>query len=191
MSPLLVVTDRFVDNRGWFSESWNYKKFQSLGVGHSFCQDNHSFSRSAYTVRGLHFQKEPFAQAKLVRCLRGSIFDVAVDIRPKSPTFLQWVGVELSAEAGDQLYIPTGYAHGFMTLEDNTEVAYKVDAYYAAAADAGIVWNDVKIGIEWPIGKRKPTLSDKDLSLPFADQAALDFPYNGIPINTSAVVKRK
>lgn len=189
MSPLLIATDRFADNRGWFSESWSFKKFRSLGVEHSFCQDNHSFSRNAFTVRGLHFQREPHAQAKLVRCLRGRIFDVAVDIRSKSPTFLQWVGVELSAETGNQLYIPTGYAHGFVTLEDNTEVAYKVDAYYVADADAGIVWNDTKIAIEWPIGDMKPILSEKDLNLPFADEATLDFRYDGVPINTLAVVK--
>jgi dTDP-4-dehydrorhamnose 3,5-epimerase len=191
MSPLLIVTDRFVDNRGWFSESWSLKKFQSLGVQHDFCQDNHSFSRNAFTLRGLHFQREPYAQAKLVRCLRGRIFDVAVDIRPESPTFLQWVGVELTAETGDQLYIPAGYAHGFVTLEDDTEVAYKVDAHYEAAADAGIVWNDEKIGIEWPIGDIMPTMSDKDVNLPFADDAALDHPYDGIPMNNLAWLSEK
>ena len=135
-------------------------------------------------MRGLHFQREPAAQTKLVRCLRGRIYDVAVDIRPASPTFKQWVGVELSAENGAQLLIPRGYAHGFLTLEPDCEVAYKVDAPYTPDSDGGVAWNDPEINIDWPlpVGISVPCLSDKDAEMPHLANCVTDFSYDGIPL---------
>jgi dTDP-4-dehydrorhamnose 3,5-epimerase len=182
MSAKLFTPKRFADSRGWFSESWNARAFSALGVSIAFCQDNHSLSKLALTLRGLHFQRTPHTQAKLVRCLRGRIYDVAVDIRRDSPTFKQWVGAELSAEAGNQLCVPAGYAHGFLTLEPDCEVAYKVDAYYAPEADGGIAWNDSELAIDWPLGGLTPYLSDKDAALPSLADAAFDFSYDGNPL---------
>jgi dTDP-4-dehydrorhamnose 3,5-epimerase len=182
MTVKMITPRRFEDSRGWFSESWNSASFAQAGIDASFCQDNHSLSRAAFTLRGLHFQRPPHAQAKLVRCLRGRIFDVAVDIRRASPTFKQWVAAELSAEAGDQLFIPAGYAHGFLTLEKDTEVAYKVDAHYAPQADGGIIWDDKSLAIDWPLGSASPQLSDKDAGLPALDHADFDFAYDGNPL---------
>lgn len=152
------------------------------GINALFCQDNQSLSRTAGTLRGLHFQRHPHAQAKLVRCLRGRIFDVAVDIRRQSPTYKKWVGVELSAERGNQLFIPAGYAHGFLTLEDNCEIAYKVDAYYAPESDGGIAWNDPEIDIIWPLSLPFPLLSDKDSQLPALTSIDANFAYDGNPL---------
>jgi dTDP-4-dehydrorhamnose 3,5-epimerase len=182
MTALQILPARFVDSRGWFSETWNQERFETLAGPVTFCQDNHSLSLKKGTLRGLHFQREPFAQAKLVRCLRGSIFDVAVDIRRLSPTYKQWVGIELSATEGNQLFIPPGYAHGFLTLEDETEVAYKVDSYYSPDSDGGIKWNDPDIGIVWPDGFAAPLLSEKDFGLPSLAELALDFKYDGKPL---------
>jgi dTDP-4-dehydrorhamnose 3,5-epimerase len=182
MSVQLIVPRYFADARGWFVETWTRQRYADLGITTDFCQDNHSLSRQAGTIRGLHYQSVPFAQAKLVRCLRGRIFDVAVDIRRDSPTFGAWTGAELTAEKGEQLFIPSGYAHGFLTLEDDTEVAYKVDAYYAPEADGGIAWNDSTIGIDWPLEGRAPLLSDKDKKLPMLEDANIDFPYDGEPL---------
>ena len=173
---------RFVDSRGWFSETWNRASLAAAGIGIDFCQDNHSLSQPQGTLRGLHFQVPPFAQVKLVRCLRGRIFDVAVDIRRGSPTFGQWAGLELSADNGKQLLIPAGYAHGFVTLEPDCEIAYKVDAHYSAECDGGIAWNDPTIGIDWPLGDIIPVLSDKDLALPRLEALLVDFPYDGNPL---------
>jgi dTDP-4-dehydrorhamnose 3,5-epimerase len=181
MSLLLVSPKRFKDSRGWFTETWNANKLAELGVNCDFCQDNQSYSKSKGTLRGLHFQAPPFAQAKLVRCLQGRIFDVAVDIRRSSPTFGQWYGVELSAENGRQLFIPTGYAHGFVTLEGDCMIAYKVDAYYSGPHEGGLAWNDPTIGIDWPI-KGDPNLSEKDADLPALPQLAIEFPYDGVPL---------
>lgn len=153
-----------------------------LGISADFCQDNQSFSATAGTLRGLHFQSHPHAQAKLVRCLRGRIFDVAVDIRSDSPTYRKWVGVELSEAIGNQLYIPAGYAHGFLTLEDNCEIAYKVDSYYASDADGGIAWNDASVSIKWPLNGTVPFLSEKDMALRPLDELNLAFPYDGKPL---------
>lgn len=182
MSVIHIVPRRFQDSRGWFSETWNQPRFEALAGPVDFCQDNQSLSLEKGTLRGLHFQRPPFAQAKLVRCIRGRIFDVAVDIRKNSPTFRQWVGVELSAERGNQLFIPPGYAHGFLTLEDACEIAYKVDAHYAADADGGIIWNDPDIGIDWPQVGRNICLSDKDAALPQSSAGTFEFPYNGEPL---------
>lgn len=181
--PVLHITpQRFADARGWFTETWNEDRFHKLGVTSQFCQDNQSASVKAATIRGLHFQHTPHAQAKLVRCLKGRIFDVAVDLRRTSPTFKKWVGVELSAERGNQLFVPAGFGHAFLTLEDDCHVAYKVDAYYAREADGGIRWDDAELAINWPIDGSAPILSDKDASLPFLSDCEFDFPYDGNPL---------
>lgn len=182
MSPLIVCLRRFTDSRGWFSETWNDKRLRLQGVDARFCQDNQSYSRSAGTLRGLHFQAPPFAQAKLVRCLRGRIFDVAVDIRKESPSFGQWVGIELSADNGKQLFIPAGYAHGFLTLEADCEIAYKVDNPYSPECDGGVAWNDPAIGVDWPMAGLEPVLSDKDAVLPLLNQLEVKFAYDGQPM---------
>ena len=157
----LLKPRRFGDSRGWFAETWSRR---SLDV--AFCQDNMSRSAEVGTVRGLHFQKPPHAQAKLVMVLKGRILDVAVDIRRASPTFGRHVAVELSAEEGDQLFIPRGFAHGFCTLEPGTEVMYKVDDFYAPETDAGIFWADPDLAINWPVRVDQAHLSPKDLGLP-------------------------
>jgi dTDP-4-dehydrorhamnose 3,5-epimerase len=182
MSVVVINTPRFEDDRGWFTESWNRNSFNARGISNNFIQDNHSYSRAAGTIRGLHFQKPPFEQAKLVRCLRGRIFDVAADLRQSSPTFGKWVGIELTAETGNQLFVPIGFAHGFMTLEPDCEVAYKVDSYYAPDEDAGIAWNDPDIDIGWPLYNSEPILSDKDYALPMLREAELNFSYDGNPL---------
>ena len=154
----------------------------SHGIDVDFCQDNHSCSTRSGTLRGLHFQIPPYAQAKLVRCVKGRIFDVAVDIRPASPTFKQWVGIELSATAGSQLFIPAGYAHGFVTLEDECEVIYKVDQYYVPEAEGGIAWNDPALAIDWPVEVSEVLLSAKDENLAVLKNLELSFEYDGCPM---------
>jgi dTDP-4-dehydrorhamnose 3,5-epimerase len=158
----IVVPKRFSDPRGFFSEVYKRNAFASAGIDSDFLQDNHSLSGPVGTLRGLHFQTPPFAQAKLVRVLRGSIFDVAVDIRHGSPHFGRVASAELSAANGKQLFVPRGFAHGFVTLEPDTEVLYKVDSYYAPENDSGIIWNDPDIAIDWPLPDGGPVLSDKD-----------------------------
>jgi dTDP-4-dehydrorhamnose 3,5-epimerase len=183
LTAIHVTPRRFADSRGWFTESWNRARFEDWGISAVFCQDNHSLSRATGTLRGLHFQRSPHGQAKLVRCTRGRVFDVAVDIRRNSPTFRQWVGVELSAERGNQLFIPVGYAHAFVTLEPDCEVAYKVDAYYAPEADGGVRWDDPSLAIDWPLAAgASPLLSDKDAALPFLAEIDADFAYDGRPL---------
>jgi dTDP-4-dehydrorhamnose 3,5-epimerase len=162
---LLVVPKKFADHRGFFSETFRESALAEAGFHGRFIQDNHSLSVATGTLRGLHFQKPPHAQAKLVRVLRGRILDVAVDIRDGSPTFGRHDAVELSAENGHQLLVPEGFAHGFVTLEPDTEVFYKVSSYYAPEADSGILWNDPALGIDWKISA-KPVLSGKDEVLP-------------------------
>ena len=162
---LLITPKRHGDARGWFSETWSRKAFAAHGLEAVFVQDNQAFSARKGTLRGLHFQKPPFAQAKLVRVLKGAIFDVAVDIRPASPTFGQWVGATLTAEVGEQLWVPRGFAHGYMTVADDTELFYKVDGDYAPQLEGGLIWNDPDIGIEWPLDV-EPVLSEKDKGLP-------------------------
>jgi len=161
----LIEPQRFGDDRGWFTESWNQSAFAEAGVDHEWVQDNHSFSAPQDTLRGLHYQTPPYAQDKLVRCTRGSIWDVAVDFRKSSPTFLQHVGVELTAENGHQLLVPAGFLHGFITLEENCEVQYKCSERYAPECDAGIRWDDPEIAIDWPLAG-SPILSDKDAAAP-------------------------
>ena len=162
---VIIEPDVFGDNRGFFMESWNKKKMAEAGLDYDFVQDNHSKSTVKGTLRGIHFQKGDKAQAKLVRCVKGSVLDVAVDLRKNSPTFKQWVGVELSEENKKQLLIPRGFGHGFVTLTDDVEFLYKADNYYAPEADAGIRWNDPEIGVEW--GEENPLLSEKDQNNPF------------------------
>ena len=164
---VIIEPDVFGDNRGFFMESWNKKKMAEAGLDYDFVQDNHSKSMVKGTLRGIHFQKGDKAQAKLVRCVKGAVLDVAVDLRRNSPTFKQWVGVELSEENKKQLLIPRGFGHGFVTLTDDVEFLYKADNYYAPAADAGIRWNDPEIGVEW--GIENPILSDKDKNNPFLE----------------------
>ena len=162
----LVRPQRHSDQRGYFVEIWNRRAFEEAGIGSEYVQDNSSFSRVAGTIRGLHFQRPPRAQTKLVRALRGSVFDVVVDLRSSSTTFGRAVSALLTAEGGEQLFVPAGFAHGFCTLEPDTEVAYKVSEFYSPEHDTGIAWDDPAIGIEWPLDGRKPVLSEKDLKLP-------------------------
>ena len=162
---VIIEPDVFGDNRGFFMESWNKKKMAEAGLDYDFVQDNHSKSTAKGTLRGIHFQKGDKAQAKLVRCVKGAVLDVAVDLRKNSPTFKQWVGVELSEENKKQLLIPRGFGHGFVTLTDDVEFLYKADNYYAPEADAGVRWNDPEIGVEW--GIENPILSEKDKKNPF------------------------
>ena len=165
----LVVPNRFGDARGFFSETYSRRDFAAGGIADEFVQDNHSRSASTGTVRGLHYQLPPFAQGKLIRVLKGSILDVAVDIRRGSPSFGDHVAVTLTAEAGNQLYVPAGFAHGFCTLEPDTEVAYKVTDYYSREHDRGIRWNDPALRIDWPVGAEAAVLSAKDVALPMLD----------------------
>jgi dTDP-4-dehydrorhamnose 3,5-epimerase len=162
----IVTPKRFGDHRGFFSEIYNRQRFAESGIDVAFVQDNHSLSAEVGTVRGLHFQSEPFAQVKLIRVVKGRILDVAVDIRRSSRTYGQHVAVELSAENGRQLLVPVGFAHGFCTLEPNTEIQYKVSAYYSAAHDHGLAWNDPALDIAWPIDTGRAILSDKDRRQP-------------------------
>jgi len=158
----LIEPKVFGDSRGWFMET--YSKIKTPEINCDFVQDNHSFSAHKGTLRGIHFQKAPMAQAKLVRCSRGALFDIAVDLRPDSDTFGKWFGVELSADNKKQLFIPHGFGHGFVTLTDDVEIIYKADNYYSPEHDAGILWSDPDIGIDW--GCSQPILSDKDGTLP-------------------------
>lgn len=171
----LVRPRRHGDARGFFIETYNQRDLAEAGITDVFVQDNHSLSETAGTVRGLHFQSPPFAQAKLVRCSAGRLYDVAVDVRAGSPTYGRHVAVELSAENSWQLYVPVGFAHGFMTLEPATEAQYKVSAGYSPAHDNGIFWNDPALGIAWPLPASKAVLSDKDARLPPLSELASPF----------------
>ena len=163
---LLVVPRRFADDRGHFCETYNREAFERAGIRLDFTQDNQSFSRHVATVRGMHFQIPPFAQAKLVRVLRGSIFDAVVDIRHGSRTYGRTFGAILNAENGRQLFVPEGFAHGFCTLEANTEVLYKVNAPHSRDHERGLKWNDPALGIAWPIEENAAVILDRDRDLP-------------------------
>jgi len=168
----LIRTKVFRDPRGWFSETYNKQAWARAGIELEFVQDNHSFSMEKGVVRGLHFQAQPFGQDKLIRVVRGAVFDVAVDLRCRSPTFGQHVSVILNAEESKQLLVPLGFAHGFCTLEPNTEVIYKVTQYYSPSHERGVLWNDSGVGISWPVTESGALLSQKDRRLPrFADGA--------------------
>lgn len=173
---IIIEPAVFGDHRGWFMETYNEANFLEAGINVMFVQDNQSFSAAKGTLRGLHYQLNPKAQTKLVRCTSGAIYDVAVDIRKGSPTFGKWFGIELSAENKKQLLIPKGFAHGFMTLTEDVEVQYKVDELYAPDCDRGIIWNDPQIGVEWPIDI-KPILSEKDEKAPLLRDAENNFSF--------------
>ena len=162
----VLIPKKYGDHRGFFSEIYNKKAFAAAGVDIDFVQDNHSRSADAGTVRGLHFQTPPFAQDKLVRVTRGSVFDVVVDLRRNSPTYGRHASVVLSAGEWNQVLAPIGFAHGFMTLESDVEVVYKVSDYYAPEHDKGLLWNDPALGIKWPIAESEATLSEKDRRQP-------------------------
>ncbi len=172
-----IVPDRFGDERGFFSEAYNRAELKTHGLDFTFVQDNHSLSKECGTVRGLHFQTPPFAQTKLIRVVRGAIFDVAVDIRSGSPFFGRHVSTVISAEKWNQILVPAGFAHGFCTLEPDTEVLYKVDAPYSAEHDRGLMWNDPALGINWPIDPDAAILSDKDRNHPDLAQLPAYFDY--------------
>lgn len=167
------------DSRGFFSESFRSTWLNEHGFTRNLIQDNHSFSKPAKVLRGLHFQSGSMAQDKLVRCIRGRILDVAVDIRVGSPTFGHHVAVELSAEKWNQLLVPIGFAHGFVTLEPNCEVLYKTSNYYSPKHDKGLAWNDPALGIDWKLEGEKPTLSDKDTANPALKELPAYFGYKG------------
>ena len=177
----IIEPQVFGDSRGWFMETWTEQKCREFGINTNFIQDNQSFTEKKGTLRGLHFQINPMAQCKIVRCISGSVLDVAVDIRKGSPGYLKWVAVELSASNKRQLYIPRGFAHGFLTLTENVEFVYKVDNYYSKDCDRSIRFDDPKINVDWGISK--PILSDKDLSAPLLAESDCNFEFNGIGKN--------
>jgi dTDP-4-dehydrorhamnose 3,5-epimerase len=178
--PAEIVPQRHFDERGYFCETFNAERLAGLGIAEpAWVQDNQTFSERIYTLRGLHFQLPPFEQAKLVRVLKGAIFDVAVDIRSTSPTFGKWVALTLTAERFNQFYVPAGFAHGFLTLEANVEVLYKVSAPYSKQHDRAIRWDDPDIKISWPLENGgQPQLSDKDAKAPTLAVAAEQFVVN-------------
>ncbi len=181
LSGVMILTpDRFGDARGFFSESWNRKTLAAQGITLDFVQDNHSLSAQIGTIRGLHYQSPPHAQAKLVRCGRGCLFDVVVDIRRGSPTYGHWLGAELSAENGQQILIPAGFLHGFITRAPETEIIYKCTDYYAPACDGAVRFDDPDIGIDWglPAGVA-PILSDKDAAAPLLRDFDSPFIFEG------------
>jgi len=175
---LILVPIRHGDHRGFFAETYSQLAYAEHGVDAVFVQDNHSLSAAVGTVRGLHFQAPPHAQAKLVRCGRGAIFDVAVDIRRGSPTYGRWTGYTLSAENGAQLYIPAGFAHGFATLMPDSEIVYKCSDYYAPETEGSLRWDDPEIGIEWPLTS-SPVLSGKDAAAPLLAGFNSPFTFEG------------
>lgn len=174
----LITPKTFGDARGLFAEVYSQQAFAAAGLNFNFVQDNHSLSTKAPTIRGLHFQTPPFAQTKLVRCIRGGILDVVVDIRRGSPTYGRHVVAMLREDRWQWLLVPVGFAHGFVTLEPNTEVLYKVDNYYSAAHDAGILWNDPDLAIDWCLNGRPPILSEKDTRHPRLRDFFSPFAYN-------------
>lgn len=173
---VIITPRRFGDDRGYFSETYNLKALTESGIPTAFVQDNQSLSRTVGTIRGLHYQRPPHAQAKLVRVLQGRILDVAVDVRKGSPHYGKWVGVELSAEDGRQLLIPAGFLHGFVTREPDTLVFYKCSDYYAPDCDGAVRFDDPDIGIDWGISADRATLSAKDAAAPAL--AAFDSPFS-------------
>lgn len=175
---IVVIPRRFQDERGFFAETYSARTYAELGITANFVQDNHSVSSRAGTIRGLHFQTPPHPQAKLVRCGRGAIFDVAVDLRKGSPTYGHWVGAELSAANGRQLFIPAGCAHGFATLLPDSEIIYKCTDFYAPQTEGALRWNDPEIGIEWPIDGQ-PLVNQKDAEAIFLNGFDSPFAWEG------------
>ncbi|MGC9796388.1 dTDP-4-dehydrorhamnose 3,5-epimerase [Fervidobacterium riparium] len=167
----------FGDERGWFMETYSRKVFKELGIDVEFVQDNHSYSKHKYTLRGIHFQNNPMAQSKLVRCTRGKILDIAVDLRRGSPTYKKWIAIELSADDKKMLFIPKGFGHAFLTLTDDVEVQYKVGEYYSKEHDRSIRWDDPELNIDWPT--KEPILSEKDRNAPYLKDSDCNFVYEG------------
>jgi dTDP-4-dehydrorhamnose 3,5-epimerase len=180
--PLVIVPKRHADGRGWFGETFRDKRLRNLGIACTFVQDNQSRSTRRGTLRGFHFQKPPAAQAKLISVLHGRILDVAVDIRRDSPTYGGYVSIVLSSDNGKQLFVPTGFAHGFVTLEDDVSVLYKVSDYYAPSGEGGIRWDDPDIAFPWPLPGADIILSERDGRLPFLADLESPFPYDGNPL---------
>lgn len=174
---MTLTPRRFGDARGWFSETWNATAMIAAGLDLPFVQDNHSFSADVGTIRGLHFQRAPHAQDKLVRCTRGAIWDVAVDIRIGSPTYGRWVGVDLTPENGRQILVPKGFLHGFVTRLPDTEVQYKCTNLYAPDCDGAVRWDDPNLAINWNLGDTKPVLSGKDAEAPLLKDFQSPFNY--------------
>ena len=174
---LRITPRRFGDQRGFFAETWSARAFSEAGIALDFVQDNHSLSEAAGTLRGLHYQAPPHAQDKLVRCGRGALLDVAVDIRQGSPGYGRWIAEELTQENGRQLLIPKGFLHGFVTLRPGTEVVYKCTEFYAPESDGAVRWDDPAIGVDW--GVDAPTLSGKDAAAPLLSQIGAPFAYEG------------
>lgn len=185
--PRIIIPKRHIDDRGWLSESFHKSRFHNIGITCEFVQDIQSNSTRAGTLRGLHFQLPPTAQAKLVTVMRGKILDVAVDVRRDSPSYGKHVSAELSAANGHQLYIPVGFAHGFVTLENNVLVMYKVSQHYSPAHNSGIRWNDSSIAFPWPFNDADITVSDKDRQLPFLSEFSSPFPYDGAPLTALSI----
>lgn len=167
ISAYIIEVEEISDSRGFFARSWCQREFEELGIKSNFVQANISFNRQKGTLRGLHYQNAPHAEAKLMRCTKGAIYDVAVDLRPDSPTFCEWVGAELTAENHRMLLVPEGFAHGFQTLEDDTEVSYQVTEFYTPKAEGGARYDDPAFGISWPL--EVTVLSDKDANWPYVN----------------------
>jgi len=180
--PRVITPKRHLDPRGWFSETFHQQRLEDLGIRCRFVQDNQSHSARAGTLRGLHFQRPPHAQAKLIMALRGRILDVVVDVRRGSSTYGRHVAIEISADSGQQVYIPVGFAHGFLTLTDDVLVMYKVSDYYAPACDGGIRWDDPDIAISWPMRATEIIVSEKDGRLPRLAEFDSPFAYDGHPL---------
>jgi len=172
-SVYIIEPTVFGDNRGWFMESWSLSKMRDAGISCEFVQDNHSYSATKGVLRGIHFQKGEAAQAKLVRCTKGAVLDVAVDLRKGSPTYKKWIAIELSADNKRQLLIPRGFGHAFLTLTDDVEFLYKADNLYNATADRSICWNDPDLAIDW--GIVQPILSEKDANAPLLKDSDCDY----------------
>jgi len=181
-TPFILTLNRHVDDRGWFGETFRENRLSEIGVLRRFVQENQSYSKHLGTLRGLHFQVPPAAQAKLVSVLRGRVLDIVVDVRRESPTYGKFVSAELSDQFGQQMYVPVGFAHGFLTLEDNVTVLYKVSEYYAPERENGIRWNDPQVAVPWPISDADITLSDKDRRLPLLREFLSPFEYAGDPL---------
>ena len=182
MTTRLLKPRRHGDDRGWFSETYSRRGLADLGFDREFVQDNHAYSRQRFVLRGLHFQAPPAAQTKLVRCVAGAIWDVAVDIRRGSPTYGRHVAAELTAENGWQLLVPRGYAHGYVTLLPDTQVQYKVDSYYAPETEGGLRWDDPDLALPWPLDGETPTVAAKDGVLPGLAGFDSPFDYDGAPM---------
>lgn len=181
----LLRSMRHIDSRGFFAEAYSKRAYAELGIDVEFVQDNHSLSRKKGVLRGLHFQREPFAQTKLLQVLRGAIFDVVVDLRMGSPTYAQHVATVLNAEDWNQIFIPAGFAHGFCTLQAETEILYKVDRYYSVAHESGIRWNDPALGIPWPITAAELEISEKDQTLPLLAELGRVFVFSEMRVRAS------